>query len=92
MDYVGNERSPLWDDMEAMEDENARLGQSLPDLEVEIEKLKANLIVAQRKTRIMEAYKVADPENTVSFIFSSLNMNLPVCRRMLSQLRHLWRS
>ena len=33
MDYVGNERSPLWDDMEAMEDENSKIGQELPVLE-----------------------------------------------------------
>ena len=66
MDYIGNERSPLWDVMEAMEDENARLGQSLPDLEGEIERLKSSLIVAQRKSKIMSAYKSADPEHTVS--------------------------
>jgi len=66
MDYIGNERSPLWDVMEAMEDENARLGQSLPDLEGEIERLKSSLILAQRKSKIMSAYKSADPEHTVS--------------------------
>ena len=39
MDYVGNQRSPLWDDMEAMEDENAKIGQDLPGLESEIKAL-----------------------------------------------------
>lgn len=74
MDYVGNERSPLWDDMEAIEDENARLGQSLPDLESEIDKLRATLVVAQRKTRIMSIYKMADHEHTVRFIYSFLKL------------------
>mmetsp|Transcript_32308 Transcript_32308/g.42784 ORF Transcript_32308/g.42784 Transcript_32308/m.42784 type:complete len:158 (-) Transcript_32308:120-593(-) len=62
MDYVGNQRSPLWDDMEAMEDENAKIGQDLPSLEAEIERLKVSLIESQRKTRMMELYKQADPE------------------------------
>ena len=33
MDYVGNQRSPLWDEMEAIEDENADLVRDLPALE-----------------------------------------------------------
>jgi len=67
MDYVGNQRSPLWDDMEAMEDENAKIGQDLPSLEAEIERLKVSLIESQRKTRMMELYKQADPEASVSY-------------------------
>ena len=39
MDYVGNQRSPLWDDMEAMEDENARIGEDMPTLESELKRL-----------------------------------------------------
>ena len=39
MDYVGNQRSPLWDDMEAMEDENAKINQELPSMETEINRL-----------------------------------------------------
>ena len=66
MDYVGNQRSPLWDDMEAMEDENAQIGQNLPGLEGEIERIKQTLVEAQRKTRMVELYKQADPEGTVS--------------------------
>ena len=66
MDYVGNQRSPLWDDMEAMEDENAKIGQDLPSMESEIERLKQGLVEAQRKTRMIELYKQADPEGTVS--------------------------
>ena len=41
MDYVGNQRSPLWDDMEAMEDENEKVTQELPSLESEISRLTA---------------------------------------------------
>ena len=46
MDYVGNQRSPLWDDMEAMEDENARIGQDIPGLEAEIKTLQAQMTEA----------------------------------------------
>ena len=66
MDYVGNQRSPLWDDMEAMEDENAKIGQEVPSMETEIDRLRLVLQEAQRKTRVVELYKQADPENTVS--------------------------
>lgn len=67
MDYVGNERSPLWDDMEAMEDESSRITSDMPGLESEIERLRSGLVEAQRKTRMLECYKQADPEATVSF-------------------------
>ena len=66
MDYIGNQRSPLWDDMEAMEDENTRIGEGIPGLESEIERLKQGLVDAQRKTKMIESYKQADPETTVS--------------------------
>merc|ERR1712156_499881 len=64
MDYVGNQRSPLWDDMEAMEDENAKINQDLPSMETEIERLRQGLVEAQRRTRMIELYKAADPEGT----------------------------
>ena len=40
MDYVGNQRSPLWDEVEAIEDENSKINEELPDLESEITRLK----------------------------------------------------
>ena len=52
--------------MEAMEDENAKIGQDLPSMESEIERLRQGLVEAQRKTRMIELYKQADPEGTVS--------------------------
>ena len=64
MDYVGNQRSPLWDDMEAMEDENARIGEDLPSLESEIVRLQQQLAEATRKTRMQACYKLIDPEST----------------------------
>ena len=66
MDYVGNQRSPLWDDMEQMADENEKIGQDLPSLESEISRLMTQVTEAKRKTRVIECYKLADPENTVS--------------------------
>ena len=39
MDYVGNQRSPRWDDMEAMEDENSKINEELPQMESEISRL-----------------------------------------------------
>ena len=44
MDYVGNQRSPLWDDMEAMEDENSKIGQELPGLETQIKELQVQMM------------------------------------------------
>jgi hypothetical protein len=39
MDYVGNQRSPLWDDIEILEDENAKISEELPQFEAEISRL-----------------------------------------------------
>lgn len=64
MDYVGNQRSTLWDEMEALEDENTRTQEELPSLEAEISRLQSELVDAQRKARIMACYKVTDPEAT----------------------------
>lgn len=77
MDYVGNQRSPLWDDMEAMEDENARIGQDLPGLEAEIKSLQAQMTEACRKTRMITCYKTADPEATVSRPTFQLVLTIP---------------
>ena len=52
--------------MEAMEDENAKIGQDLPGLEAEIKALQQQMTEASRKTRIVACYKTADPEATVS--------------------------
>ena len=32
MDFVGNQRSPLWDDMEQMEDENSKMKDEIESL------------------------------------------------------------
>lgn len=39
MDYVGQQRSPLWDDVEALTDENERVQSEMPDLEKEVSEL-----------------------------------------------------
>ena len=78
MDYVGNQRSPLWDDMEAMEDENEKIGEELPNFESELTRLKQQLAEAQRKTRMVECYKTADPESTVSFLLPSSSNHFPL--------------
>jgi len=86
MDYVGNQRSSLWDDMEAMEDENAKMGDELPSLESEISQLQVQMAEAKRKSRVLACYRSADPESTVSI--TSLIVN--VCGfslRMLFQPR-----
>ena len=73
MDYVGNQRSPLWDDMETMEDENEKMGQELPSLESEISRLMTQVAEAQRKSRVLACYKTADPEATVSHPITTNN-------------------
>ena len=64
MDYVGNQRSPLWDDMEAMEDENSQINQDFPGMESEIARLQTQVAEAARRTRVLDCYKSADPEGT----------------------------
>ena len=50
--------------MEAMEDENAKIGQELPSMETEISRLRDQLAEAERRTRVLSCYKSADPEGT----------------------------
>ena len=71
MDYIGNQRSPLWDDMETLEDENAKMSEELPLLEQDISRFQVALADAKRKTRVIACYKLADPESTVSLTISA---------------------
>lgn len=64
-DYFGNYKSPEWDAMAEIEDENEQIGTELPDMESEIEKLKAELVLSKRRTKVVQAYRAADPETTV---------------------------
>ena len=52
--------------MEVMEDENAKISQDLPSMESEIDRMQTQLLEASRKTRMIQCYKNADPEATVS--------------------------
>jgi len=54
--------------MEVMEDENAKISQDLPSMESEIHRIQTQLVEASRKTRMIQCYKSADPEATVSFL------------------------
>jgi len=84
MDYVGNQRSPLWDDMEAMEDESAKIGQDMPALEQEIKALQSQMTEACRKTRMITCYKLTDPETTVSISTNSIKSAKKAGRAPLS--------
>ena len=64
MDFVGNQRSPLWDDMEQMEDENTRMQLDIEDLKKQIESLEAQKLDAVRINAIKECYDAADPDKT----------------------------
>ena len=66
MDYFGNYKSPEWEEMHKIEEENEKITEDLPLLEEEIGKLKAQLGLEKRKTRLVQAYRAADPESTVS--------------------------
>ena len=68
MDYVGQQRSPLWDDVEALTDENERIQGEVPDLEKEVAELTQKIVQAARRTKMITIYKTADPENTVSVL------------------------
>lgn len=57
--------------MEALEDENAKIGEGLPNMESEIKALQVQMTEASRKTRMITCYKTADPESTVSITHQS---------------------
>ena len=66
MDYFGNYRSPDWDVMDKIEEENEQINEELPDLRDQIDKLQAELATSKRKTRIVQIYRSADPDAAVS--------------------------
>ena len=66
MDYFGNYKSPEWEVMHQMEEDNECITGELPQLEDEIKELEHKLMLEQRKTRLVQTYKAADPESTVS--------------------------
>ena len=64
MDYVGNQRSPLWDEMDQMEDENSKLKDDIETLKNEMSSLNRKMEEAVRLTTIKECYDAADPDKT----------------------------
>ena len=79
MDYFGNYKSPEWEEMQQIEDENEQIETDLPEMESEIEKLQADLLLAKRKTKIVQAYRAADPESTVRNLISVTSSNNLIC-------------
>ena len=65
MDYFGNYRSPEWDEMQLIEDENEQITNEIPTMEDEIERLQAELAASKRRTKMVSLYRAADPESTV---------------------------
>ena len=63
IDYFGNERSPLWDQMESMQEENEQITESLPQLEQQIEDIKNEIVLAKRKTGVVELYNETEAAN-----------------------------
>ena len=63
-DFVGNQRSPLWDDMEQMDDSNQKLRDDIEELNKVIDSLTAQKEDAIRLNLIKECYDAADPEKT----------------------------
>ena len=53
MDYFGNYKSPEWEEMQQIEDENEAIETELPDMETQIEKMLAELAISKRKTKIV---------------------------------------
>jgi hypothetical protein len=61
LDYFGNLRSPLWDDMDRFKDENECIENELPTYTEQIAKLEAELAEAKRKSKVVATFKAADP-------------------------------
>lgn len=79
-DYFGNDRSPVWDTMEQMEEENSRIKESLPELEATIQKLTDEIEVEKRKTKVFETYKAVNVDGSVSGL-ADLNLLRIGCGR-----------
>ena len=75
-DYFGNERSPLWDEMEEFKEENERNAADQPGLEAEIVELEAQIEKAKRKTRMIEIWTIADPDKSNAIGMKSIVLKL----------------
>ena len=65
-DYFGNTKSPLWDEMEQMAEENDYIREQLPELENTITELEQQIKTEKLKTRIIETYKCMNADGSVS--------------------------
>ena len=73
-DYFGNDRSPVWDTMEQMEEDNLKIKEQLPALEATIKQLTDEIEVEKRKTKVCETYKLLNVDGSVSpFSFTNLS-------------------
>ena len=63
LDYFGNQRSPLWDSIEEMQDDNAQMREDMPRLNAQIAQLESELDAAKRKTECINVHRQADMSN-----------------------------
>jgi len=66
VDFFGQYRDPMWDNMDEWRKEMDDIRDQLPDMEGKIEELHASLALERRRTWAFDTYKGADPDVTVS--------------------------
>ena len=73
VDFFGNYRDPMWDNMDEMRDENEKLEESLPEMEERIVELEKLIELEKRRTAVNAVYRAGDPDETVSFYYLSIS-------------------
>ena len=78
-DYFGRERSPLWDVVESLQQENQDIENEMPTMEEKITEIEEELKRVRLVNRAYQVFSFIDPEKTVSQYFK-----LKISYRMLS--------
>ena len=74
-DYFGNMRSPEWDVMDQLQEENELIREELPSLQDTIVQLGEEIELEKRKTRIYETYRAINVDGSVSFFKFVISQN-----------------
>ena len=72
VDFFGQYRDPMWDNMEDWKEEMENIRCEFPVLESKITDLEQQIATEKRKTWAYTLYKQADPDVTVSALISKI--------------------
>ena len=76
-DYYGEERSPQWDLVDTLKEENARIQEELPHMETKIEEMQKELKQLQLQNRAFGVYTQSmDADKTNALGYKSIVLKL----------------